>query len=70
MFDPDLVSKLKFHVTIEPSYVIFQVIGIHPHAEHSFMIEGLIKMSHETLELLKNQVVDMKQVNFIIVFKM
>ena len=70
MFKPYLVSELKVLMTIEPSTVICKTTGIPSHAEHSFMLEGLLKMDHETLEILRNQVVDVKQVKFIFVFKL
>ena len=63
IFKNDLAEQLKELVTVKPSDVIEEPTGIPPHAEQCFMLQQVLTTSHETLDLLKNQVVDVKQVS-------
>ena len=65
LFNADLVEELKSLVTTEPSQVISEATGIPPHVEHSSMLQCLLEMAHETLQILKRQVVDVKQVSYV-----
>ena len=55
----DLVDDLKLLVTTEPLPVISEATGIPP------MLNIKLEMAHETLQILKQQVVDVKQVSYI-----
>ena len=65
LFKADLVADLKSPVTTEPSPVISEATGIPPHVEHCSMLQRLLEMAHETLQILKQQVVDVKQVSYV-----
>ena len=65
LFKADLVADLKSLVTTEPSPVISEATGIPPHVEHCSMLQRLLEMAHETLQILKQQVVDVKQVSYV-----
>ena len=62
LFKADLVDNLKLLITTESSPVILEATGIPPHVEHSYMLQSLLEMAHETLQIMKQQVVDVKQV--------
>ena len=62
VFKPELVEELKKLVTIEPSVIIDEATGIPPHVEHCFKLEKLLGVANECLQLLKNQVCDVRQV--------
>ena len=66
LFKADLVDELKSLVTTEPSPVIWEASGIPPHVEHSCILQRLLDMAHETLLVLKQKVVDVKQVSYIL----
>ena len=57
------MDKLKELVTTDPSDVIHEATGIPPRVEHCLKLENLLQVSSECLQLLKNQVVDVKQVS-------
>ena len=62
-FKPDLVAELKELITTETSPVIDEATGIPPHVEHSFRLHKLVEVSNECLQLLRNQIFDVKKVN-------
>ena len=68
LFKPDLVDALAPLVTTEPSSVIKEASGIPPHVEHCSMLQCLLEMAHETLDILRNQVVNVKQVSLFFSF--
>ena len=69
IFKPELVKELKALITIEPSIVIEKPTGIPPHVEHISKIQHVLTVANECLQLLKNQVVDIKQVrNYVSLF--
>ena len=64
MFKPELVPELKELVTMEPSPVLKEATGIPPHVGQSLKLQKLLEIAGTCLEILKNQVVDFKQVSF------
>ena len=62
LFKPNLVDALKPLMMTEPSSVIKEATCIPPHVEHCSMLQFLLEMAHETLNILRNQVGDVKQV--------
>ena len=72
MFNLELVVELKKLLTTKPSSVIKEATGIPPHVEQCLQLQGLLQIETQFLELLKNQVVDIKQVSeiYYILFKL
>ena len=65
MFQPEIVSALKLLITIDvhESTVIEEATGIPPHVEHSIRIQELLGVANECLLILKDQVLDIKNVS-------
>ena len=68
MFKPDLVEKLKGLITTEPSVVMEKATGIPPHVEQSAELQRIFNAVNECLTLLRQHVVDIKQVSQLILF--
>ena len=61
IFRPELATELKQYVTTKPSAVIQEATGIPPHVEHSLKLKNLLEITSTYLEMLRNQVVDIKK---------
>lgn len=62
MFNTELVKRLKELITVEPSVVLDRPTGIPPHVEQLVEMQRIFNVINECLTLLRQHVVDIKQV--------
>ena len=63
MFKPELVEELKKLVTLDPSSLLKEALGIPPHVEHSLKLQAMLEIATLCLEMLKSQVAEIKKVS-------
>ena len=68
MFRTEIVDAMKPLVPTDPLPVISEATGIPPHVEQSIKLQKLLEVSTSCLELLRNQVTDVKKVRKCLIF--